>query len=408
MAYIESSLMMFRGESHKLLSGNLPDENGRFSSGTYGIVYKNGEIIWEILGRKGRQVVMPISRYYTVSNPWHGFTVVIDIDNGTYILQDSVGQYSVSGFLVNDIGVMIRETDRWNNMSVNGAVFYNPESGRKLSGPVRACFGNGNSFYGVGISGYELVNKLVKLTVDKHGMVEDEEIVDEIKGLSTYTPTIKYKGCDFCIIYNSTIGYYYRFNLKNHGLTQIGSSIPSGFQWLTNGEFAYLRIENSAIYVVITSDLISDDKVIYADAYGYMSYDTLYCRYPYVYIWRMYRATSSSFYVLRIVKLNVITGESQIINPDSIKIGDVTFYTKSSDENGNPQAPYYRLYNPSAIFWNYNEYFEDGVLKDDLQGGYGVIGASAGGGVTYGYAIYMDNLELKPSEHNMAIHISNY
>ena len=404
MAYIESSLMMFRGESHKLLSAAIPDESGVTTLRNYGMVCRDGEIIWEILGRKGRQIVLPISKYYNYY--YHSSTVVIDIDKGSYVLQGSAGQYGSEGFIVSDSGIMLPNTNnQWNNVSTNGAVFYSPV--RKLSGPIVARFGIENNFYGVGLN--ELKNNLVRLTVDKHGMAENEEVVDEIDGLSRYTPSIKYKGCDFCILQiNDT---HYRFNLKTHELTQISSSIitdaTSNLRWLTDGKFVYLRTNNGSIYLVVTSDLVNDDKVIYAGESGEYTYTTkVYCRYPYVYIWRNSRATSSSPFILRIIKVNVVTGESQTIYPDSIKIGDVTIYTKASDENGSPQAPYFRLYggNFDPLLWDYNEYFDDGILKDDLAGGYGVARISAD---TY-YAIYMDNLELRPSEHNMTVFISNF
>lgn len=416
MAYIESSLMMFRGESHKLLAASLPDENGKITNGTYGMVCRDGQIIWEILGRKGRQVVIPISRWRTVSDPWHEFTVVIDIDKGSYVLQGGVGQVYTSGFIVNDSGMMVLNstsayyaTGRWGNVSVNGAVFYNPDSGRKLNGWVRALFGKENAFYGVGFN--ELANKLIKLTVDKHGMVEDEHIVDEISGIVS-AHSMKYKGCDTCILSINDFLEYYTYNLKNHAMNRLNLDAVtlSNLRWLTDGKFAYLRTDSSAIYVVITSNINDAENVIYADVAGYRSTNALYCRYPYVYIWRSeYQATSSSSYVFRIVKLNVVTGDRQVIEPGSIKIGDVTFYARASDENGNPETPYYRLYSSSpAIFWNYNEYFDDGVMKDDLAGAYGGIAATPSGHATDYYAVYMDNLELRPSEHNMTVYVCNY
>lgn len=404
MAYIESSLLMYRGESHKLLSGNFPTENGgSTTSGRYGMVYKNGEIIWEILGRKGRQVVIPIALYENYS--WNGYTVIIDIDKGSYLLQGSVGQGSNSGFIVSDNGIMVlnyltfvNERYSWCNISTNGAVFYSPDTGRKLTGPVRAYFGKDSDFYGVGESSYALANKLIKLTVDEHGTVKDEEVVDDIEGL-TSALNIKYKGSDFCLLYINR--GYQRYNLTTHELSPISSNINAGgLQWLTDGKFAYIRTDNNAVYIVITSNFISDDEVIYADAVGYSaSYIDLYCRYPYVYIWRQYREASSDSRALRIIKINVVTKERQATNPDSIKIGDITFCTKRYES---VEAPYYNLWDYHRIFWNYNEYFDDGVLKDDLQGGYGTISLSSG----RTYAIYMDNLELRPSENNMAILIS--
>lgn len=408
MAYIESSLLMYRGKSHKLLSGNLPTENGgSTTSGRYGMVYKNGEIIWEILGRKGRQVVIPIAQYLNYS--WQARTVVIDIDKGSYILVGGVGQASSSGFITNDTGMMVagyllfmNQSYDWGNISTNGAVFYSPKSGRKLSGPVRVCFGMGNSFYGIGESGYELKNKLLKLTVNEHGMVDDEEVVDEIEGLGL-APSIKYKGCDFYVL--SINDTYYRFDLKNRGMMPVSSDIINGLVWLTDSKFAYLRTVNDSLYVVITSNLVNNDEVIYADAYEYYS-RSLYCRYPYVYIWRNGRTTSSSAYIFKIVKINVITKERKTIYPDSIKIGDVTFYTKESDVNGSPQSPYIQLYNSTyyAFLWKHSEYFEDGVMKDDLKGGYGDVYTNLIEHVA-SHAVYMDNLELQPSEHNMAVQL---
>ena len=408
MAYIESSLMMFRGESHKLLSAAIPDESGIVSSRTYGMVYKNGEIIWEILGRKGKQIVMPIYRYKNVSDPWHNFTVVMDIEKGGYILQDSVGQDRISGFIVNDMGIMVRSLRySWHNISTNGAVFYNPESGRKLSGDVSPYFGKENCFYGVG------TNELIKLTVDDHGMVEDEEVVEEIEGLSSAL-YLKYKGCDFCILYINRV--YYKFDLQTHKIHEIAlmSSIfnIAGLRWLTDGKFVYLKTVGVGVaqefYLAITSGLNDDEKTIYIGKLIGNVIPAIYCRYPYVYMWGNASASSSGSYVFHINKINVVTGETQDIYPDSIKIGDVTFYTRASDENGSPQAPYYRLYNSPAIFWDYNEYFDDGVLKDDLQGGYGEVSVNAGGGATHCYAVYMDNLELRPSEHNMTVFISDF
>lgn len=410
MAYIESSLMMFRGESHKLLSGVIPNENGIMTNGTYGMVCRDGQIIWEVLGRKGRQIVMPTSIYrnYTYLQS----TVIIDIDNESYILQGSVGQYGQDGFVVNDTGIMmISETlytqYTWNNLSVNGAVFFDPIPPRKLSGQVRLRFGSENGFYGIGLG--ELENKLIKLTIDEHGMVDNEEVVYEVEGLSRYMPTLKYKGCDFCVLQIN--GSYYRFGLETHGLTPIDSRIFTynnwAPRWLTDGKFARLRFENSSIYLAITSDLVNDDKEIYAGEQGQYAYTIrLYCRYPYAYIWINSRVTERDPFVLRIIKINVESGSVQTSYPDSIKIGDVTIYTKESDENGSPQAPYFRLYggNLYSLFWDYNEYFDDGVLKDDLVGGYGKIQTNNN---EY-YAVYMDNLELLPSEHNMAILIDNY
>lgn len=415
MAYIESSLMMFRGESHKLLSARIPDESGNMTTGTYGMVCRDGQIIWEILGRRGRQIVMPISLYENYT--YRSYTFVIDIDKGCYILQGSVGQeFGRNGFIANDNGIMVMNyytlysKESWCNLSVNGAVFYNPNYGRKLEGSVIPWFGMGDSFYGVGVSGYELENKLLKLTVDKHGMVENEEVVDEIDGI-TRAVTIKYKGFDFCILTTSD-NKYYTFNLKNYGLNLIKSDIftINALRWLTDGKFAYLRTDGSAIYVVITSNIDDAEDVIYADSYGYnysSTYISLYCRYPYVYVWRRYRATSSDSYVLRIIKINVVTGERQVIEPDSIIIGDVMFRTKESDSI---ETRYYKnLWNNTGIFWSNQEYFDDGVLKDDLQGGYGVIEVNTNGSAaTYRYAIYMDNLELQPSENNMAIWFSNW
>lgn len=401
MAYIESSLIMFHGESHKLLTANLPDENGRMTVGTYGMICRDGQIIWEILGRKGRQVVIPATAYYNYA--WYQYTVIIDIDKGIYVSQGSVGQYSTDGFIVCDNGIMINNSAifaesqyDWRNISVNGAVFYSPK--RILSGAVYPRFGVGDSFYGIGYAGN--ADKLLKLTVDKHGMVEDEEIVNEIEGLSSAV-SIKYKGSDYCILYANS--RYLRYNLNTHESVQISSDITSGLSWLTDGKFAYIRTVGDTRYLVVTSDFVNDDNVFLMHQGSVYYAPTLYCRYPYVYAWFSSRVTSST--VFTIVKINVTTGEKQEIYPDSIKIGDVTFYAKQSDENGNPQAPYYRLYiyNP-AIFWNYNEYFDNGVLKDDLQGGYGSISATSGGT----YAIYMDNLELQPSENNMAVSISNY
>ncbi len=404
MAYIESSLMMFQGKSHKLFNARIPDETEKEVIGNHTMICKNGEVIWEILGRKGRQVVIPVSRY---SNSWNQFTITMDIDKNTYTIQGSVGQVSRGGFTVNDNGIMLDTgTNRlWKNISVNGAVFYDPNLQMNLTSGG-SVFGNGDSFYGLNNG-----NRLLKLTIDERGFVEDEEVVEEFSVPCSLAYNGKYKGFDYCLLY---MNYkYYEFNLKTKDLILTGIPYPFPLtKWLTDGKFAFINGDNAtkAYYLNITSDFVTTEK-IYIGLQSEMRNPYLHCRYPYVYVWTTINESNDNLDIFYIIKINIVSGERQTIFPKTLKIGDVTFYVKKADENNSPQAPYIRLWNPNSthnIFWDYNEYFDDGKMKDDLAGGYGAILVNMGGGRYNYYAVYMDNLELQPSEHNQTVFICDF